>query len=102
MPAGRPPNVKPSMKPQPIRLSDIQLDRLARARDRDGIGIQEHIRRGIDAYLGWLEKEAIALGRLDPTEQISAPKTGVKLADLSKRSPRARPARNARAPEEAA
>lgn len=90
------------MTPQPIRLSDIQLLRLARARERDGIGIQEHIRRGIDAYLGWLEKEAIALGRMNPEDQLpqDTPKTGVRLSDLGKRTSRARP--SARTPREAA
>lgn len=97
-----PANHKPRMTPQPIRLSDIQLVRLARARERDGIGIQEHIRRGIDAYLGWLEKEAIALGRMKPEDQIiQAPPSGVKLSELRKSTPRARPSAR-RNPSEAA
>lgn len=77
------PRAKTSMIPQPIRLSNIQLVRLARARDRDGIGIQEHIRRGIDAYLSWLEKEAIALGTLNPNDQITVPTEPMRLADMA-------------------
>jgi hypothetical protein len=42
----------------PMRITDLQFSRLSTARDRDGLAIQEHIRRAIDYYLGALERQA--------------------------------------------
>jgi hypothetical protein len=56
------PNNRQEMKPLPLRVASKQYERLQRARDRTGISIQEHIRRGIDMYLASTEREAIELG----------------------------------------
>lgn len=52
--------------PMPLRIADSQLKRLQGARDRSGIGVQEHIRRAIDLYLAVIEKEALELGLMTP------------------------------------
>jgi hypothetical protein len=50
------------MLPLPLRIARNQYTRLAATRDRTGISIQEHVRRGIDLYLAVVEREAIELG----------------------------------------
>jgi hypothetical protein len=54
------------MLPLPLRIARSQYTRLASTRDRTGISIQEHVRRGIDLYLAVVEKEAIELGLISP------------------------------------
>ena len=39
------------LRPLPIRITQLQFDRLEAIRNRDGIAMQEHIRRAIDLYL---------------------------------------------------
>jgi len=52
-------NVRRSeLKALPMRISQLQFDRLANLRDRDGLSMQEHVRRAIDAYLPRLERQA--------------------------------------------
>jgi hypothetical protein len=60
------PNNRQEMRPLPLRVARSQYDRLVNARDRTGISIQEHVRRGIDAYLATIEREAIELGHMPP------------------------------------
>ena len=60
------PNNRKEMRPLPLRVANSQYDRLVSARDRTGISIQEHVRRGIDGYLAAIEREAIELGHLAP------------------------------------
>lgn len=55
-------NNRQELVPLPLRVARSQKDRLAEARDRTGISIQEHVRRSIDLYLGVIEREAIDLG----------------------------------------
>lgn len=50
-----------------MRITQMQYDRLQRARDRDGLSIQEHVRRGLDVYLDGIES------RQAPKEAVSAP-----------------------------
>jgi hypothetical protein len=52
------------LKPLPLRVATSQYERLAAARNRTGISIQEHIRRSIDLYLAVIEREAIELGHM--------------------------------------
>ena len=78
------------MKPLPLRVASSQYDRLAEARDRTGISIQEHVRRGIDLYLGVIEAEAVQLGlmqhRFPVTTQGAIPIVGAKrIPKVSKR-----------------
>ena len=40
-----------------MRISQLQYERLQAARQRDGLSIQEHARRGLDLYLAKLERE---------------------------------------------
>jgi hypothetical protein len=54
------------MLPLPLRIARNQYTRLAATRDRTGISIQEHVRRGIDLYLAVVEREAIELGLTGP------------------------------------
>jgi hypothetical protein len=55
-------NNRQELVPLPLRIATSQKARLAEARDRTGISVQEHVRRGIDLYLGVIEREAIDLG----------------------------------------
>lgn len=73
------PNNRKEMRPLPLRVANSQYDRLVAARDRTGISIQEHVRRGIDAYLAAIEREAIELGHL-PTAPAVRSRARPKIA----------------------
>jgi len=49
------PGTRTELRPLPMRITQMQYDRLQRARDRDGLSIQEHVRRGLDIYLDGIE-----------------------------------------------
>lgn len=40
-----------------MRITQLQFERLRAARARDGLSIQEHVRRALDFYLGKAEKD---------------------------------------------
>lgn len=44
------------LKPLPLRLSTTQFERLVSLRARDGMAIQEHVRRAVDVYLDQQDK----------------------------------------------
>jgi hypothetical protein len=44
------------LRPLPLRITPRQFERLAEARTRDALAIQEHVRRAIDVYLDLIEK----------------------------------------------
>lgn len=71
------PNNRQEMRPLPLRVARSQYDRLVSARDRTGISIQEHVRRGIDAYLATIEREAIELGHMPVAPRRSPAKPKV-------------------------
>lgn len=41
-----------------MRITQLQFDRLVGARERDGMAVQEHVRRALDLYLDKVEREA--------------------------------------------
>ena len=45
-----------TLRPLPMRVTPRQYERLTQARDRDGLTIQEHVRRALDLYLAGIEK----------------------------------------------
>jgi hypothetical protein len=53
-------NRKNPMKPLPVRVTPLQYDRLTQARARNGLAIQEHVRRALDMYLDKIERDAKA------------------------------------------
>jgi len=61
-----PSSYRRELKPLPLRVASSQYERLVALRDRTGISLQEHIRRGIDLYLAVTEKEAMELGLTEP------------------------------------
>ena len=48
---------KSELRPLPMRVSQLQYERLVAARNRDGLSIQEHVRRSLDLYLAKLERD---------------------------------------------
>lgn len=51
-------NRKNEMRPLPMRITQLQFDRLDAARLRDGMAMQEHVRRALDLYLDKIERVA--------------------------------------------
>ena len=43
------------LRPLPMRVTQHQFERLQGARERDGLSVQEHVRRALDFYLDRLE-----------------------------------------------
>jgi len=48
---------KSELRPLPMRISQLQFERLQSARGRDGLSVQEHVRRALDHYLAKIERE---------------------------------------------
>lgn len=49
---------KGELRPLPMRITQLQFERLDGARQRDGLAMQEHVRRALDYYLQMLDREA--------------------------------------------
>ena len=49
---------KSELRPLPMRISQLQFERLQSARGRDGLAVQEHVRRALDFYLAKIERDA--------------------------------------------
>ena len=49
---------KSELRPLPMRITQLQFERLKEARTRDGLSVQEHVRRSLDQYLAKIEREA--------------------------------------------
>ena len=49
---------KSELRPLPMRITRLQYERLVEARARDGMAVQEHVRRALDFYLAKVEREA--------------------------------------------
>jgi len=45
------------LRPLPMRITELQWERLNAARDYDDIAIQEHVRRALDKYLDMLDQK---------------------------------------------
>ena len=66
-------------QPLPVRLTQRQVDWLQEIKDIDGISIQDHIRRAVDAYLELAtrrlrreidEEEAAAAAGIPPNPRV--------------------------------
>lgn len=76
------------LRPLPMRVTPVQYERLNAVRLRDGLSVQEHVRRALDVYLAGVER---ALSRSSqPSEVPAAP------APAGPASP-AKPARSTKA-----
>lgn len=59
--------VRSSLRPLPMRITQLQFDRLHAARERDGLSVQEHVRRALDLYLSIADgKSSEAADRMTP------------------------------------
>ena len=65
--------------PLPMRVSALQKARLALARERTGMAVQEHVRRAIDLYLDVIEAEAKERGTYDLVIPPGPPTQAAKL-----------------------
>lgn len=45
------------LRPLPMRITQLQFERLHKAREFDGMSVQEHIRRALDLYLDKVEQK---------------------------------------------
>jgi hypothetical protein len=43
------------LRPLPMRITKLQFERLQNVRARDGLAIQEHVRRALDIYLAGVD-----------------------------------------------
>jgi hypothetical protein len=48
----------PNLRPLPMRITQLQYERLVARRSIDHIAIQEHVRRALDVYLDGLDRKA--------------------------------------------
>jgi hypothetical protein len=46
------------LRPLPMRITQLQFERLQNVRARDGLAIQEHVRRALDIYLAGVDAAA--------------------------------------------
>jgi len=46
------------LRPLPMRITQLQFERLTQLRADDGIAIQEHVRRALDMYLADRDQKA--------------------------------------------
>jgi hypothetical protein len=57
-----------------MRITQLQFERLQNVRARDGLAIQEHVRRALDIYLAGVdaaaEPTAVATAGVDPTPAV--------------------------------
>jgi hypothetical protein len=58
------------LRPLPMRITKLQFERLQGVRARDGLPIQEHVRRALDIYLAGVD----AAGEPEEEAVSSAPK----------------------------
>jgi hypothetical protein len=80
-----------TLRPLPMRITPRQYERLTQARERDGLTVQEHVRRALDHYLTFVEKEArkpMAMAAQDAN--IAAQAEQSQAADESRLAPRLR------------
>ena len=81
------PTGKFALRPLPMRITQMQFERLQALREYDGLAVQEHVRRALDQYLPYAERKAAREdGRPEP---IEAPPLAPKQAMLppAKRPP---------------
>jgi hypothetical protein len=57
MPLDRATTYKSELMPLPMRVTRLHIERLREARNRDGLSVQEHVRRALDIYLNKIERE---------------------------------------------
>ena len=50
-----PPPHRSDLRPLPMRITNLQFERLQSVRARDGLAIQEHVRRALDIYLAGVD-----------------------------------------------
>ena len=59
------------LRPLPMRITELQWERLKAARDYDDIAIQEHVRRALDKYLDMLDgRRERRAGTPTPLEEL--------------------------------
>jgi len=97
-------NFKSDLRPLPMRISQLQFERLQAARARDGLAIQEHVRRALDFYLKSVEKEHLkaappllpeaelpgVVSKPDGAQLAQALPTGIAAMPVKKGPPRIR------------
>lgn len=59
------------LRPLPMRITNLQFERLQSVRARDGLAIQEHVRRALDIYLAGVD----AANEPEPEATVERPKT---------------------------
>jgi hypothetical protein len=89
---------KSDLRPLPMRITGLQYERLVAARSRDGMAVQEHVRRALDFYLAKLEREFERKLPLPPANDVDPDdnreatsddvrETVAQLADVLPRAP---------------
>lgn len=63
---------KSELRPLPMRITQLQFERLHAARSRDGLSVQEHVRRALDHYLGKVEKDLPKVAGLGEDQPVVA------------------------------
>jgi hypothetical protein len=61
-----------NLRPLPMRITEMQFERLNAVRLRDGLGIQEHVRRALDIYLAGMESQA-SISPAEPPTGVTQP-----------------------------
>jgi hypothetical protein len=69
-----------ALRPLPTRVTPLQYERLTAARDRDGLSIQEHVRRALDTYLAEIEYQPPPAPPTPPPSPPAAPPRFVRRA----------------------
>ena len=64
------PTGKFALRPLPMRITQMQFERLQALREYDGLAVQEHVRRALDQYLPYAERKA---AREDGRPEIETP-----------------------------
>lgn len=69
------------LRPLPMRVTQVQFERLQRLRKVDGLAIQEHVRRSIDDYLERKEARYPVLRDMPPVKIDADSAPGDDMAD---------------------
>lgn len=56
---------KSNLRTLPMRITEQQFERLHAAREKDGLMVQEHVRRALDIYLAGVVPDFVYTGRLE-------------------------------------
>jgi hypothetical protein len=82
----------PNLRPLPMRITQLQYERLVARRSIDHIAIQEHVRRALDVYLDGLDRKARSVpppaappSPATVADAVNAGNAGVHAADVAGR-----------------